>query len=198
MRLKQSTTFSVLVSGPYACFTRPDIRAERLSYEVPTPPAMSGLLDSIFWRPGLQWVIEKMGILKPIRMVNLTRNEIDRVPRNGVDMERHGTQRRTRLLTDVAYLVFAHLEGNVPGAQIRKGEEMAGRYLKNGKRFQTPYLGCREFGAKVKLAQDPLPQPIPVSMPLGKMPHHYTWDGNVISRVHMFDASLEDGWVVVP
>ncbi len=194
----QSKTFRVSASGPFACYTRPDIRAERLSYEVPTPPAMAGMLDAIFWRPGFVWVIEKIGVLKPIRMIDLTRNEIDRVPRTGVDMERHGTQRRTRLLSDVAYLVFAHLEGTGSGAEMRKGEAMVERYLKKGKRFQTPYLGCREFTAKVKLAEEPLPQPVPVSMPLGKMPHHYTWEGHQITQVHMFDAALQDGWVVVP
>lgn len=173
------------------------MRAERLSYEVPTPPAVAGMMDAIFWRPGFRWVVEKIGVLKPIRMINLTRNEIDSVPRTGVDMERHGTQRRTRLLTDVAYLVFVHLEADLPGPEMRKGEDMVERYLRKGKRFQTPYLGCREFVAKIKEAEDPLPQTIPVSMPLGKMPHHYTWKGDRIDRVHMFDAVLENGWVVV-
>jgi CRISPR-associated protein Cas5d len=194
----QSKTFRILASGPFACYTRPDIRAERLSYEVPTPPAMAGMMDAIWWRPGFTWIVERIGVLKPIRMINLTRNEIDRVPHTGVDMERHGTQRRTRLLTDVAYLLFAHLEGTVLGAEMQKGEAMVGRYLKKGKRFQTPFLGCREFVARVQLAEDPLPQPIPVSMPLGKMPHHYTWEGSRITAVHTFDAALEDGWVVVP
>ena len=192
-----SKTFVILASASYACFTRPDIRAERLSYEVPTVPALKGMLESVLWRRGVQWFIERYGILNPIRTINFTRNEIDRVPRNGVDLNRHGTQRRTQLLVNPAYLIFAHFEGK-DGRLIRKVEAMGGRYLKNGKRFQTPYLGMRDFTAKVTLATNPLPIPVSETRPLGPMPHHYTWINGEVSQVHMFNAELVDGWVQVP
>ena len=112
------------VWGDYACFTRPEMKVERVSYDVMTPSAARGILDSIYWHPGMRWCVDRIHVLNPIRFTNIRRNELDSVisARNArTVMERkegslylatgeHIQQRATMLLKDVRYVIEAHFE----------------------------------------------------------------------------------------
>jgi len=157
---ERSSTFRVRVSGPLACFTRPELRAERVSYEVMTPSAARGILEAILWKPAIRWRIEAIHLLAPIRWFSIKRNEVSEKAKIGgaihaffADMKRE--QRNAVLLRDVDYIVEAHFRlTERAGAEdsIRKFEEIFSRRLERGQCFHTPYLGCREFAARFEPA----------------------------------------------
>lgn len=147
--------------GDYACFTRPEMKVERVSYPVMTPSAARGALEAIFWKPQVRWRLEELVVLKPIQFASILRNEInDRQSERsagawgssggGYDASdpRHRAQRHTLALRDVAYVVRAQLELQ-PGVDddIAKYRDQFRRRVRQGRCFATPYLGCREFSA---------------------------------------------------
>lgn len=157
------------VKGDYACFSRPEFKVERVSYDIITPSAARGLLEAIFWHPGLCYKIDKIYLLSPIKFSNVRRNEVAlkisannaQQVYNGVSKELFMTttgknvqQRASMLLRDVEYIIEAHFEmtekanaTDNPG----KFQEMLKRRLKKGQNYHQPYLGCREFPAQVSL-----------------------------------------------
>lgn len=160
------------VWGEYACFTRPEMKAERVSYDVMTPSAARGLLEAIYWKPQFCWVIDRIHVLKPIRFESIRRNEIaNKIPSSkansditGIDVtaQNQRQQRASLVLRDVAYVIEAHFkildyrfEQN--GKELSENE-CAGKHLdifnrraKKGQYFHHPYLGCREFPADFSL-----------------------------------------------
>ena len=155
----KSRTFSVQMRGEYACFTRPEMKAERVSYEVMTPSAACGALKSIFWKPSIRWGIEEIAVLSPIRWFSILRNEVrdcasPRVPHIVTDDHDQRSQRHTLMLRDVNYVVkcFIELTEYDSERNIKKYEEMFTRRLEIGQQFQMPYLGMREFVADVRPA----------------------------------------------
>ena len=151
---QRGKTFRLYIRGPNACFTRPEMKVERVSYEVPTPSAMRGVLEAIFWKPAFRWVIERIDVLKPIRWETIRRNEVGSraSPRSDhLIIEDHRQQRATLLLREVAYVVHAHQEltgkepeGNDLGKLMGIFERRAGK----GQYFHHPYLGTREFAVE--------------------------------------------------
>lgn len=166
----------VEVWGGYASFNRPEMKVERVSYDVMTPSAARGLLEAIYWKPEMRWVIDRIHVLAPIRFTHVRRNEIDqRISASNVDRAIHGTeglqpfavedhrqQRAARILRDVRYGIEAHvqvLDGSPGGSEApvhpeAKHLEMFKRRAARGQCFHHPYLGCREFPAHFRLLQE--------------------------------------------
>lgn len=153
------TSIKLRVTGAYACFTRPEMKVERVSYDVITPSAARGVLEAIYWKPEIRWIVERIHVLNPIRFANIRRNEVGAKAsaanakramtsgkgRLGIFIEEERQQRAATVLRDVAYLIEARFEvlgGNDPPV---KHFEMFKRRAEKGQCFHRPYLGCREF-----------------------------------------------------
>ncbi len=162
------------VWGDYACFTRPEMKVERVSYDVMTPSAARGVLEAIHWKPAIRWVIDRIHVLKPIQFETLRRNELGgKIPVGNVRkaMKRGSTeglhtlieedrqQRATTLLRDVSYVIEAHFElTDEAGASDTDTEakhlSIFNRRARKGQCFHRPYLGTREFAADFELLDD--------------------------------------------
>lgn len=159
--------FKIIVAGDYACFTRPEHKIERVSYEVPTPGALEGMLKAIYWKPAIRYVIDRIIVLNPIKFANFRRNEVKKKV-SYVKMRRamadpsadptiytkdDRTQKSAMILKDVRYAIEFHFEltgirSDHEGECEEKHCKILGRRLKNGQWFKQPYLGCREFPVK--------------------------------------------------
>lgn len=169
----------ILIEGEYALFTRPEMKAERVSYDVITPSAARGVLEAIYWKPQIRWVIDKIHVLKPIRFTNLRRNEVgvkagtpskaaqcgEIVEPLGIAVEDARQQRAALVLRDVAYIVEAHFDllkctmerggfAFPPNECAGKHREIFMRRARKGQAFQQPYFGCREFPVRFRLIED--------------------------------------------
>lgn len=179
------------VSGDYALFSRPEMKVERVSYDVMTPSAARGVLEAIYWKPQIRWIIDEIHVLNPIRFTNIRRNEVSSKIsvkggsgvnaamanpdiRPSMDVAENRQQRASLLLKDVAYLIKAHVqildfrmeEGDAPSPQneaIGKHLDMFKRRARKGQAFQQPYFGCREFPVRFELIEHEadLPKPDP-------------------------------------
>lgn len=149
----------VRVWGDFACFTRPEMKVERVTYPVPTPSAMRGVLEAIFWKPEFTWVLQEIWVLRPIRYFSIQRNEVnsrmsDQSARkwlrtdDGYHAADDRAQRNTLALREVDYLVRAqiHLRPHAD-ADVAKYRDQFRRRVQQGRCFSQPYLGCREFSA---------------------------------------------------
>lgn len=160
----------VLISGDRACFTRPEIKTERVSYDVITPSAARGILEAVYWKPAIAWKIDSIQVVNEIRFDTFRRNELasklsyqnakaaysKNVPVY-VDVMADRQQRATMYLKDVAYIVTAHFEMTARAGESDTPEKhynIALRRLRKGQCFNQPYLGCREFPATVSLVED--------------------------------------------
>lgn len=172
------------VTGDYACFTRPEMKAERVSYDVITPSAARGVLEAIYWKPQIRWVIDRLHVLRPIQFTSIRRNEVaSKIPlasarsamkagsgNLGIHIEEDRQQRAALILKDVAYVIEAHFdildfrfEKNGPELPANdcagKHLDMFNRRARAGQCFQQPYFGTREFPVSFTLLEpgDPLP-----------------------------------------
>lgn len=206
------------VWGERACFTRPEMKVERVSYDVMTPSAARGILEAIHWKPAIRWVIDRIGVLKPIRFETIRRNEVGhKIPAGSAQtamnrgradihtfVEEDRQQRAATVLRDVAYLIEAHFELTVEAGP----EDNAGKHLdtfnrraRKGQCFHRPYLGCREFAADFELLEpgteppDGLP-PDQRDRDLGWMLHDIAFADDMTPR--FFRAELRDGAIEVP
>lgn len=159
------------VWGEYACFTRPEMKVERVSYDVMTPSAARGILEAVHWKPAICWVIDRIHVLRSIRFQSLRRNEVgakisstmvDRAVRTGsvaglgLSIEDNRQQRAATLLVDVAYVIEAHFdltERAQPEDTPAKHVSMFNRRAASGQCFHRPCLGTREFPAAFALIQ---------------------------------------------
>lgn len=178
-------------SGDYALFSRPEMKVERVSYDVMTPSAARGVLEAIYWKPQIRWIIDEIHVLNPIRFTNIRRNEISSKIsvkgaagvnaamispdiRPSMDVAENRQQRASLLLKDVSYLIRAHV--HVLDARMEKGDapspepEAVGKHLdmfkrraRKGQAFQQPYFGCREFPVRFELieSESEFPKPDP-------------------------------------
>ena len=162
----------LLVRGDYACFTRPEMKVERVSYDVITPSAARGILEAIHWKPAIRWVIDRIHVLKPIRFESIRRNEVaSKIPAGkvktamknnslkglGLITDQDREQRATLALRDVAYGIEAHFEmtEKAGGADNpAKHLDMFTRRAKTGQCFHRPSLGVREFPAWFEGVED--------------------------------------------
>lgn len=153
---------SIEVSGPRACFTRPELKAERVSYDVITPSAARGILEAIYWKPAIKWAIDGIEVLNEIKTATFRRNEVeDKISYRNAKAVAEGKdellflsandkrqQRQTLYLEDVCYRIHAHFEMTDKAGESDTQEKhynIALRRLKKGQCFNQPYFGCREF-----------------------------------------------------
>lgn len=165
------------VSGERACFTRPEMKVERVSYDVITPSAARGILEAIHWKPAFTWRIERLTALKPIRFETIRRNEVaSRIPSLNVKkamnagsteglalyVDEDRQQRAATILKDVAYVIEARIDLKDPAnadEPIGKHLDIFNRRARKGQCFHRPCLGTREFAADFELIEGELPTP---------------------------------------
>lgn len=203
------------VWGDYACFTRPEMKVERVSYDVITPSAARGILEAIHWKPAIRWVIDKIHVLNEIRFENIRRNEVSgKIPAESIrqalqgkpvalwkDSNKERQQRATLLLRDVAYIIEAHFELTDQAGEDddeKKHYNMFVRRARNGQCFHRPYLGCREFPAYFELIEGELNYETAHKgeQDLGWMLHDIDFKNNMTPR--FFRAVMRDGVIEVP
>ena len=200
----------VEVWGDYACFTRPEMKTERVSYDVMTPSAARGLLESIYWHPGLRWVIDRIHVCSPIRFTNIRRNEVkDVISANKVKAVMNGgtgelylaasesiQQRAAMVLRDVHYVIDAHFEMTRranPGDNPGKFQDILRRRLRKGQCYHQPCFGCREFPANFREWPGGSIPALKVTQDLGFMLHSLDYSDSANIRSQFFRAKLVDG-----
>lgn len=211
-------SISLEVWGDYACFSRPEMKVERVSYDIMTPSAARGLLESVYWHPGMRWIVDRIRVCAPIRFTNLRRNEVKSTvsaPSARTVMERQKgelfldaskdiQQRAAMLLRDVRYVIDAHFdmvpEKAAPGDNAGKFQDIIQRRIRRGQFFCQPCFGCREFPAQFKACETPPPCPeeLKGTRELGYM----LWDLDYSDPENIlplfFRATLRDGVLDVP
>lgn len=201
------------VWGNYACFTRPEMKVERVSYDVMTPSAARGILEAIFWHPGMHYVIDRIHVLSPISFTNIRRNEVkskisastvyDKLTGNRTELYLNTAkdiqQRAAMILQDVRYVIEAHFE-LVPekmGKDDNEGKfsEMLRRHIEKGQCYHQPYFGCREFPVYFRPWEA---ETIPTAYPketrdLGIMLFDMDYQDSTNIQPMFFRAKLENG-----
>jgi len=204
-------TYCLDIAGDFACFTRPEMKVERVSYDLITPSAARAIFEAILWKPVLRWHVRRIEVLAPIRWVNLRRNEVGgRISTRNVQqamkdgsplalfVEDDRQQRAGLFLRDVRYRLHADLEvlSDEPAA---KYQAMFERRAARGQCVNQPYLGCREFAAAFRLVgadgEDP---PIDDTRDLGWMLYDLDYSDPADPKPRFFRAQLERGTVQVP
>lgn len=208
-------TFCLEVSGPFACFTRPEMKVERVSYDVITPSAARSVFEAILWKPQIRWRITRIEVLHPIRWINLRRNEVGAVisTRNvqqamnagngnlGLYIEDERQQRAGLFLRDVAYRLHAELTLSPKASDpLVKYTEMFARRASKGQCVNQPYLGCREFAADFRLVADPAAgrPAIDETRDLGWTLHDLDFTNPTDPQPRFFRAEMKNGVILVP
>jgi CRISPR-associated protein Cas5d len=206
----------LLVSGDYACFTRPEMKVERVSYDVMTPSAARGILEAIHWKPAIRWIVEEIHVLKPIHFQSIRRNEVGaKAPAGkirqamnagsldglGLVIEENRQQRASTVLADVAYVIAARFELTAKaeaGETAGKHLDIFSRRARKGQCFHQPSLGTREFVARFALIEpgEPVPVAIDETRDLGFMLWDIDHAGDRSSL--FFRAKLDKGILRVP
>ncbi len=216
--------FCLEVWGPMACFTRPELKVERVSYDVITPSAARAIFEAIFWKPAIHWQVTKIEVLNPFKWTTIRRNEVGAVAsKNPIFIEDKRQQKNSLLLRDVRYRVWAKLvfipqwkrketknaHIDAEESDLLRKDENPGKYnamferrASKGQCFNQPYLGTREFSASFKLvnpATDMLDAPISESRDLGIMLYDMDFQANPDKPEAMFfRAQMESGVIIVP
>lgn len=207
-----NNSISLRVWGEFACFTRPEMKAERVSYDAMTPSAARGILEAIHWKPAIGWVVDRIHVLKPIRFTNLRRNEVGckasaslaaQTMKSGegdlgIVIEDERQQRAATVLRDVEYLIEAHFElrsDELP----QKHFEMFRRRAERGQCFHRPYLGTREFACDFAWHEGVPPRGAYADVAerdLGFMLHDIDFADGMAPR--FFPAVMRNGVIDVP
>lgn len=207
-----SLGIKVRVWGEQALFSRPEMKVERCSYDMITPSAARGLLEAIYWHPGLRWVIDKIHVIKPIQFTSIRRNEVKskasaanalKVINGGeaplyISTKEDIAQRAAILLSDVEYIIEAHFEMTENASDCDnpgKFKDIMMRRLRKGACYHMPYFGCREFPANFELFEEDEIQTeyAGVEKDLGYMLYDFDYsDPGDISPM-FFRAILKDG-----
>lgn len=219
--------FCLEVWGPIACFTRPELKVERVSYDVITPSAARAIFEAIFWKPAIRWQVTKIEVLNPIKWTSIRRNEVGAVASatsmTPLFIEEKRQQKNTLMLQDVRYRIWAKLEflpvwkraesknpliDNEEKDFLRKDENpgkynaMFERRASKGQCFNQPYLGTRECSASFRLVHpdhEELSAPISDSRDLGLMLYDMDFEGNIEKPDAMFyHAIMINGVINVP
>ena len=198
------------VWGDYALFSRPELKVERMSYDVPTPSAARGIVEAVYFHPGLKWVIDRIYVLSPIRFTSVRRNEVKSkllcsaarsAMRGGtqplcIAASQDIVQRAALLLKNVRYVIEAHFdmtERAAPGDNPGKFQDIVTRRMERGQCFHTPYCGCREFPANFRRwPGGPIPA-IPETRDLGLMLYDFDYSDPASIEPTYFRARLEQG-----
>lgn len=205
------------VWGDYALFSRIEFKTERVSYDVMTPSAARGLVEAIYWHPGLRWIIDRIHVCAPIRFTNLRRNEVkSTIPARTVhaviaqgkgelylSTSKDIQQRAALLLRDVHYVIEAHFEmteksasGDNPG----KFQNIVKRRIQKGQFYHQPCFGCREFPAQFRLCGEipPCPAELKGTRDLGWMLYDMDYTDSENITPLFFRATLQNGVMEVP
>lgn len=205
------------VWGERACFTRPEMKVERVSYDVMTPSAARGILEAIHWKPAIRWVVDRIHVLKPIRFESIRRNEVGgklsaasvskamklgRIEGIANVVEEDRQQRAATILRDVAYVIEAHFElTDAAGPDDSEGKhlDIFNRRARKGQCFHTPYFGTREFPVSFRLLE--ADEVVPASAhegerDLGWMLHDIDFVNGMTPK--FFRAAMNSGVVDVP
>lgn len=198
------------VWGDYACFTRPEMKAERVSYDVMTPSAARGILEAVYWKPAIVWRIDRIHVMKPVRFDSIRRNEvagkisernIKTAMRGGrVDLHQYAAedrqQRAALVLRDVEYVIEAHFDMTDKAGESdtpAKHYAIFLRRAKSGQCHMRPYFGCREFPVAFELIEAVSPSMLTGEQDLGWM----LWDINFAAGMQpvFFRPVMKDGIV---
>lgn len=219
--------FCLEVWGDYACFTRPEMKVERVSYDVMTPSAARAVFEAIFWKPAVRWNVTKIEVLNPVKWISVRRNEVGslmshRTPHLFIEDNRQ--QKAGLFLRDVRYRIYAELEFINPKKRVSqfatppelvdgheaadlKKDENPGKYnamferrARKGQCFNQPYLGCREFSASFMLVEpnEPGIPPIAETRDLGFMLYDMDFTDAENPKAMFFRAQLAGGVLSVP
>jgi len=203
-RRKASEVLRIRARGPLACFTRPELRVERVSYEVMTPAGAHGVLRAVLGKPCIDWEVSEVAVLNPIRWQSFRRNEVNSTmsPRSEhIVADEDRAQRNTVALRDVDYVIAARFWLNDKvreGDSVAKFEEMFRHRMKRGQTFLQPYFGCREFAAELLDAEGAPPPHERADRPLGLMFYDWDWRSPKTPKPLFFNARLTDGILRVP
>jgi CRISPR-associated protein Cas5d len=203
----------VRVCGDYALFTRPEMKVERVSYDVITPSAARGIIEAIYWKPAIRWVIDKIHVLNEIEFTNIRRNEVsEKISESSARRIMNGAkepfylssndyrqQRAAMVLKNVDYVIEAHFdiiqEKAGPEDTVEKHYNMALRRLRKGQYYSPPCLGTREFGARVELIEgDEIPKSkLSGRQDLGWMLYDLDFSNPQDIQPKFFKAEMQDG-----
>ena len=210
------------VTGPWACFTRPEMKVERVTYDVMTPSAARGILEAVYWKPEIVWRIDRIHVLNPIQFMNIRRNEVASAIPSGpittairqgagaialyIDDDKNRQQRASRILKDVAYVIEAHFELRNHDSSRSRSDDLAKhhhivkRRMISGQCFHQPYFGTREFAADFSWIDShpeiPPTKIVSSDQDLGFMLHDI--DHGVIRTPKFFRARIRQGVIEVP
>ena len=204
--------FALRIWGDFACFTRPEMKVERVSYDVMTPSAARGVFEAIYWKPEICWIVDRIHVLAPLRFTNLRRNEIrQKIPATSArsamkagrgklgfyaDDGDNRQQRAATILRNVDYIVEAHFEMRSDADKPQKHSEMFRRRATKGQYFHHPYLGCREFPANFELVDGEIPTSDVGSKDFGYLLHDIDFENNMTP--YFFRAEMKEGVIEVP
>lgn len=199
------------VTGEFACFTRPDLKVERMSYPCMTPSAARGILEAILWKPEFQWFVRRIIVLKPIKFVSFKRNEISKrqnTKGTPIEITENRVQRNSIILKDVAYIIEASVyvdetrisnsKGSKNPLTVMKYRTMFERRIKNGQCWHQPYLGTREFAATFS-TPDEQDKPLNVTYPIGSMFYDMFYNKKgVVTPIYFYDVAIVNGILECP
>ncbi len=205
---------TIRVRGDYALFTRPEMKVERVSYDVMTPSAARGVIEAIYWKPAIRWVIDRIHVLNEIEFTNVRRNEVsDKISTREAERRMNGAtepffldtsdkrqQRAAMILKNVDYIVEAHFDlTDQKGSEdtVEKHYNIVLRRLRKGQHYHAPYLGTREFPARVELIENgDVPESCLIGMQdLGWMLYDLEFSDPKDIQPMFFKAEMRDGIV---
>lgn len=197
------------VWGDYACFSRPEMKSERVSYDVMTPSAARGLVEAIYWHPGLKFTVDRIYVLSPIRFTNIRRNEVKAtlLASAALSAAKGGTppvlyttqeiqQRAAMVLQDVHYVIDCHFDMTdkaAPSDNTGKFQDILRRRLAKGQCYHTPYFGCREFPASFREWPGGTIPAIELTQDLGWMLYDMDYSDTANIKAQFFRARLDCG-----
>lgn len=219
--------FCLEVTGEFGCFTRPEMKVERVSYDVITPSAARSIFEAILWKPAIRWRITRIEVLNPIKWVSVRRNEVGSTMSHRSEhifIESQRQQRAGLFLRDVKYRLYAELDFipqhkrvkvknptpecliDTQEQELLRKDENPGKYnsmferrAKKGQCINQPYLGCREFSAHFKLIENPEKgKGIDLSTDLGWMLYDMDFTNEKNPQAMFYRAELKDGVIIVP
>ncbi|MBI3582226.1 MAG: type I-C CRISPR-associated protein Cas5 [Nitrospinae bacterium] len=194
--------FRLKVWGELACFTRPEMKVERVSYDIITPSAARGILEAIYWHNEIKWIVTQIDILRPVRWMSVRRNEVGAVAsgHNPIFIEDERQQRAGLILRDVAYVIHSHFQLKAGGASVEKYSNIFKRRAEKGQCYHRPYLGCREFSANFELlgVGEETPEKIGETRDLGWMLNDLDYSDADNPTPRFFRSEMKNGSVMVP
>ena len=199
------------VWGDYALWTRPEMKVERVSYDVITPSAARGIIEAVYWKPAIVWKIDKIHVCNPVEFTNIRRNEVSsKISASTVSSVMNGAdkplyintnadrqQRASMVLKNVRYIIEAHFEMTDKAGEtdtVEKHYNIAVRRMRNGQCYHNPCFGCREFPANFKLVEENLPKSsLTGETDLGFMFYDMDFSNSEDIRPMFFRATMRDG-----